>query len=73
MSKRRFSLLNRIPTLPISTTAELEDVNNAVNTTNKREGVIRRNTTTGKIVVAVGKLVGDVWQDADGATLHTPV
>lgn len=73
MAQRRFSLVNRVPVLPLSTTAELEDIGNSVNIVNKREGIVRRNTTTSKIVVASGDQAADVWQDSDGATLHTPV
>lgn len=61
-------------TLPTSTTAALESIANAVNTSaSKVEGSMRFNTTTNKPVFAVGNADGDVWVDATGSTAHTPV
>lgn len=56
-----------------STTAALEAVGNAINTTNKYAGKRAFNTTTGKPVYATGAAAADVWVDATGATAHTPI
>ncbi len=59
---------------PVSTTAELEDISDPVNTDDlKVRGSYRFNTTTGAPVWAAGNADGDVWLDATGATAHTPV
>lgn len=55
------------------TTAQLEAIGNAVNTTNKLAGMMVYNTTTGKPVWSSGTTAGAVWKDATGATVHTPV
>jgi hypothetical protein len=74
MSGRRFSLINKKPVLPLTTTTSLEDITHVINTGgSKREGALYRNSTTSKLVIASGPLAGDVWQDSDGTTLHTPV
>lgn len=78
------SQLRRIPTaagwreklgtaIPRSTTAALEAVGNAINTTDKFEGKTLINTTAGTIVTANGAAAADVWLALDGTTAHTPV
>ena len=60
--------------LPITTTAALEAIGNAVNTNaNKIFGTVYGNSDTGKIVVAAGSADGDVWTDTVANTLHTPI
>lgn len=56
-----------------SNTTSLEDVTHAINTTDKRTGLMVYNTTTNKPVWADGTTAGSVWVDATGATAHTPV
>lgn len=64
-------LENKVTT---ATTAELEDVTDAINTgAAKVEGYMVFNTDTNKPVWAVGSTDGNVWVDATGATAHTPV
>lgn len=59
--------------IPRSTTAALEAVANAINTTGKFAGKVVINTTAGTIVTADGPLVDDEWNALDGTTAHTPV
>lgn len=56
-----------------ATTAELENLADAVNTTNKHVGKYVWNTTTNRPCWAEGSAANAVWNDADGNTLHTPV
>ena len=56
-----------------STTAALEAVGNAINTTGKYVGKMVFNTTTTKPVWAVGATAGSVWADHAGVTSHSPV
>lgn len=59
--------------LPRSTTAALEAVADATNTTDKYADKAVINTTTGAIVTADGAEAADVWLALDGTTAHTPV
>jgi len=60
--------------LPTSTTTALTSISNAINTSaQKVAGTVIFNTTTGAPVYAVGNADGSVWNDATGATAHTPV
>lgn len=56
-----------------SFTTNLNDISNAINTTNKEMGKRVYNFTTNKAVWAVGPDPGDIWVDSVGATAHTPV
>lgn len=64
---------NLAQTARTTTTTALEQIGNAVNIVGKAEGLMLWNTTTGRAVWASGSAAGDVWTDADGTTLHTPV
>lgn len=69
-----YSLVGHIHAPVTSTTAALAAIGNAINTTaDKVAGYEVFNTTTGLPVWAVGAADGDVWNDATGATAHTPV
>ncbi len=58
----------------VSTTAALEQLINAINTSSdKVAGYMLFNTTTSKPVWAVGPNDNSVWVDATGTTVHTPV
>ena len=57
----------------VSTTAALDAIGNAINTTGKLVGKEVFNTTTGLPVWAVGTTAGALWVDATGGTAHTPV
>ncbi len=60
--------------VPTATTAQLEDVAATINTaTAKIEGYEVFNSTTNAPVWAEGSADADVWNDATGATAHTPV
>lgn len=57
-----------------ATSAQLDDILNAVNTAaDKIQGAQIYNTTTDNPVYAVGSADGDIWVDGVGATVHTPV
>lgn len=57
-----------------STTTALADITDVINTgSQKIAGYPVFNVTTGLPVWAVGNADGDVWNDATGATAHTPV
>lgn len=58
---------------PTSTTAALEAIGNAINTTGKRTGKLVINTTSNKLVRSQGAAAGSTWISVDGATTHTPV
>lgn len=61
-------------TTPASTTAALEAIANAINTSpQKVAGTIIFNATTNRTVWAVGSADGDLWVDDAGVTVHTPV
>lgn len=55
------------------TSANLEDVAAAINTSGKFAGKQVFNVTTSKPVFAVGASAASVWADATGSTAHTPV
>lgn len=56
-----------------TTTAALDAIGNAINTSDdKVDGAVYRNTTTGKLVIAQGNAAADVWKDALGSTVHSP-
>jgi hypothetical protein len=60
--------------LPSATTAELADVTDPINTSDrKKAGVPVFNSTTGAIVVSTGADDNSVWNTAAGAAAHTPV
>lgn len=63
----------RLQAMPRTTTAALNSIANAINTTNKFTGKAVINTTTGTIVTASGATAGAVWQALDGTTAFTPV
>ena len=66
--------IGRAKSSTTATTAELADVADKVNTrASKKEGTVYFNTDTNKPVYAVGSAAADVWVDATGATVHTPV
>ena len=57
-----------------ATTTQLADITHAINTgADKVAGYPVFNTTTGIPVWATGNTDGAVWNDATGATAHTPV
>ena len=57
-----------------ATTAQLNNVAHAINTTDKYEGKVVRNTNTKIKVYAEGPDAADEWiNGADGSTAHTPV
>lgn len=62
-----------IQTLPRSTTTNLADITNAINTTDKWASKAVINTTTGAIVTAADATAGGLWLALDGTTAHTPV
>lgn len=55
------------------TTTNLEDVSNAINTTNKGLGKRVWNTTTSLWVFASGTAAADAWVNEAGQTAHSPV
>jgi hypothetical protein len=56
-----------------STVAELEDEDDAINTTGKYQGKMVVVLATGLIFTASGAGVNDVWRASDGTTSATPV
>lgn len=56
-----------------ATTTELEDIADAINTTDKYVGKMVFNTTTGIPVWADAATDDGTWSGADGAVDHTPV
>ncbi len=59
--------------IPRSTTAALNAIANAINTTNKFANKVLINTTTGTIVTSAGATAGALWLNLDGTTANTPV
>ena len=61
--------------LPIveATGVELADISDAINTTAKVQRKQVWDTTADKPLWAAGTLAADVWKDATGATVRTPV
>jgi hypothetical protein len=59
--------------LPGYTTAQIEDATHAANTgAAKVAGQMIRNSTTGRILQAMGNADTSVWADMNGTTVHTP-
>ena len=59
---------------PVRTTTQLEDIDDAINTVDKRIGRLVLNITTGLLVYPDGVAVGDTWSAThDGAVDHTPM
>lgn len=56
-----------------ATTASLASLADTVNTTDKFAGKTVFNTTTGKLVTAVGATAASAWNDQTGTLAHTPV
>lgn len=56
-----------------ATSAQLNAIDNVINTTNKTLYKQVMNSTTNKPVFASGITAGAVWNDATGALAHTPV
>ena len=63
------TLVSRVST----TTAALEAVANAINTTDKYAGKMVWNATTGLPLWADGPLAADTWSLATGVAAHSPV
>jgi hypothetical protein len=59
--------------LSTSTTANLSDATNAVNTTGKSQGLMKYDTTNNMMYVASGSLASDAWYPSDGSSPITPV
>lgn len=55
------------------TTAQLTDITNAINTTNKVFGKAVEDSTTAKLMIAQGAAANSTWKSADGGTTITPV
>ncbi len=58
---------------PSYTSATLNAIANAVNTSQKAAGKTVYNSTVTKLVTAVGSTAGSVWVDGAGTTINTPV
>jgi hypothetical protein len=58
---------------PPSTVAEMEDEDDAINTTDKYTGKMVVVLATGLIFTASGAGVNDVWRASDGTTSATPI
>jgi len=59
--------------LPATTVAELEDEDDAINTTDKYTGKMVVTLTDGLIFTASGPGINDVWYASDGTTDATPI
>jgi hypothetical protein len=59
--------------LPATAVADLEDEDNAINTTDKYTGKMAVVLASGLIFTASGAGVNDVWRASDGTTVATPV
>lgn len=59
--------------LPAVTVAELEDEDDAINTTGKYTGKMVVTLTDGLIFTASGSGINDVWYASDGTTDATPI
>lgn len=55
------------------TSAELLDITDGINTTDKYAGLQVYDTTIGRPLWASGSTAGATWDDAAGTTVHTPV
>ena len=70
---RKINLANFPGAIETSTTTELEDVGDAINTTGKYVGKPVFNTTTGVLLVADTAAAAGTWSTAAGAATHSPV
>jgi hypothetical protein len=68
-----FDAVGRLQAVPRSTTAALQAIGDAINTTNKFTGKLVINTTTGTFVTAAGGGAGGGWLNLDGTLAYTPV
>lgn len=59
--------------LTADTAANLADIANAINTTDKYTGKMVVDLATGLIFTATGATAGSVWKASDGTTTATPV
>ena len=59
--------------LVADTVANLEDVTNAINTTNKYTGKMVVVLATGLIFTATGATASDAWKASDGTTTASPI
>jgi hypothetical protein len=59
--------------LPATTVAELEDEDDAINTTGKYTGKMVVTLSDGLIFTASGSGINDVWYASDGTTDATPI
>jgi hypothetical protein len=59
--------------LPAVVVADLEDIGDAINTTDKYIGKMGVVLASGLIFTATGAAAGDVWRASDGTTVATPV
>ena len=58
---------------PVRTTAQLADIDDAINTVDKRQGRQVFNSTTGLVVVADASGAAGTWSAvSDGLVDHTP-
>lgn len=57
---------------PVRTTAQLADIDDPINTENKRVGRMVWNSTTGVPVWADAATPGGTWSDSAGNVDHTP-
>lgn len=58
---------------PAASAAEFQSATASVNTVFKRRGTMWSDTTSGKILQAMGSIATSVWADSDGTTVYTPV
>lgn len=65
--------VGRLQAAPGFTTANLTDITNAANTTNKFTGKLVRDTTLKEFLVAAGATAGAVWTNYSGGSDITPV
>ena len=59
--------------LPATTVLELEDIADAINTTDKYVGKMVVVLASGLIFTASGAAAGDIWYASDGTTDATPI
>jgi hypothetical protein len=53
--------------------ANIADIANAVNTSDKQAGTLVFDTTNSKLKVATGSAAASTWVDADGTNAVTPI
>ena len=66
------TLLNFTLQLNVKTAAQIADINNAVNTSNKAEGRAVYDSTNNRLMIASGSAAGASWFDAVGANEVAP-